>query len=142
MSGDAAPMWLLVRPSEPGYADAVVVTIGRISRTGSGRTMLEQIRQTGVVTIDKPAQTDPPNASVRREDAGAAPQCAIAFDARDWPSPVAPNSLPADEMLFTLFREALGQLQGAISPGQPQSDQAATDEANAVARYRSERDNV
>src|SRR3954451_3738486 len=120
MSDSAAPNqaagredWLLVDPPEPGYADAVVADISRLAATISGRYLLDDLRASGYgLVIEKPPRTDPPNAYARPHDPQAATtgqgsDSTIAYDPRDWPSPLHRGSPLSDVMLFTLLRQVL-----------------------------------
>ena len=85
--------WLQIDTSVPGYAGQVVALVTGIARTPSGRAVLEGVRASGgSVEIEKPAPSDPPNATVRRESSaqtpapegsGAKPDWHIGFDPQD-----------------------------------------------------------
>ena len=148
----AESKWLVIDSSEPGYAPSVVTLVARISRTPSGRAILEGIRASGgSVKIEAPASTDPPNATVSREspthmpvpdDPADRPNWYIGFDPRDWPNPFDRHARSPEVMLFVLLRDALARLRSepvpvdrfAMSDAEPDAAEAA-----AVARFEQER---
>jgi hypothetical protein len=143
--------WLAIDTPEPGYASGVVNTVARISRTPSGQALLEGIRDSGgSIRIEKPASTDPPNATVAREsptqrpvpeNPADQPSLYIGFDARDWPSPFDPDGRSPEVILFLLLREALGRLRAGPEAAQILVGDAKADaeEAAALTRFQQER---
>ncbi len=128
----------------------MVTLVARIARTPSGRAILEGIRDSGgIVKIEKPALTDPPNATVGRQTSvqtqapgtsGAKPDWYIGFDPQDWPSPIDPDARSPEVVLFVLLSEALACLRaGSAAEAQRViSDLHAVDTA-AIARFQEER---
>jgi len=119
--------WLRVATPEAGYADCVVADIGRIVRSKAGRSLIEQIRDSGHdVLIEMPsAPLDPPNAWVQPRDLAAAvngsgTDCSVFYDPRQWPNPASAAVKSSDILLYNLLLHALAQLRGnaASQPGQ------------------------
>jgi hypothetical protein len=148
----AESKWLVIDTAEPGYAPSVVTLVARIARTPSGRAILEGIRASGgSVKIEKPAPTDPPNATVGRESSGQQaqpedpaqrPDLYLGFDPQDWPSPFDAAARSPEVVLFVMLREALARLcAGPDAASRFLSRDAAADaeEAAAVARFQQER---
>ncbi len=156
--------WLRVATAEAGYAGNVVADITRITRTACGRALVRQILASGHgVLIDKPAATDPPNASVRPQalraatapgvatgmtdasgrsvlGAGGGSDCIIAYDPRQWPNPIFPAAPPSDVLLFAMLHQALAQLCGTADLLRDAAVDAVATDAAAVVNYRQERD--
>lgn len=146
----AESAWLQIdTPPEPGYAGSVVTLVARIARTASGRAILEGIRDSGgSVKIERPALTDPPNATVGREssaprpapDGSAKPDWHIGFHPQDWPSPLDPAARSPEVMLFLLLREALVRLRAGSEAGAlAVIGELDPEEASAIARFQQER---
>ena len=109
--------WLQVATPEPGYADRVVVDIGRIVRSKAGRALLERIRDSGRnVRIEKPDDIDPPNAWVQPRDLAAAAaggsDCTVFYDPRQWPNAAHAAVQTSDVLLYNLLVQAASQLAG------------------------------
>ena len=127
----ATSNWLQIDTPQAGYAGSVVTLVARISRTPSGRTVLEGIRASGrVVRIEKP---DPPNAWTRSRDAwtAAGVDVVIAFDPADWLNPAqrGPGSQgpqPADLVLSGRLEDALAMVSSAGPFREPPEEQGAT----------------
>jgi hypothetical protein len=113
--------WLRVATPEPGYADSVVADIGRIVRSAAGRTLLENIRDSGHdVLIEKPERIDPPNAWVKPRDVAAAiggggTDCSVIYDPRHWPNAAHEAVKSSDMLLYNLLLHALNQLRGTAA---------------------------
>jgi hypothetical protein len=133
--------WLQIATPEAGYAGSVVTLVARISRTASGRRVLEAIRDSGrTVRIDKPdPPTDPPNAWTRRRDSalGEAADVVIEFDPADWPQPGRPDPTAPDVVLFDLL-EAAARMVGGDDDGAVRAD-AASPAMEAYLRERAPR---
>jgi hypothetical protein len=143
----ATSSWLQIDTPEAGYAGAVVTLVARISRTPSGRAILEGIRASGkVVRIEKPdPPTNPPNAWTRRRDARtvAGVDVVIAFDPADWPNPAqrgpgTQGPQPADLVMFGRLEDALAMVSGGGPPREPPDEQGAT-VSTALQAYARER---
>jgi hypothetical protein len=117
----AESQWLKIARPEAGYAGSVVTLVARVSRTPSGRAVLESIRDSGsVVGIEKPeVPTDPPNAWTERRAATtmAGVDVVICFDPADWPSPIEPEPRPADVVMFELLEAAARMASGEGADG-------------------------
>jgi hypothetical protein len=148
--------------AEPGYAGRVVADVTQIAGTASGRLLLERIRASGHrVVIEKPAETDPLNASVRPDDlraaiargvatgetdaggqamvgSGAGSDCIVTYDPRQWPNPVHPAVPSSDALLFAMLNEALAQLRGEAQARFDRAGDTLATDTEAVARYRRE----
>lgn len=153
--------WLLVDATNSTYADAVVADLTDILGTQCGRALLREIH-TGadVVTIERPAQTQPPNAWVQVADrpapgvaataqrideavatAAADARCRIrvAYDPIHWPTPIDPRSPPSDTVLFALLQQA-GQATKCQGPNPiAEADAPPLYVSDAVSRYQRER---
>jgi len=133
--------WLRIATPEAGYAGGVVTLVARISRTASGRRVLEAIRDSGrTVRIDKPElPTDPPNAWTRRGDSALdeAADVVIEFDPADWPQPGRPDPTAPDVVLFDLL-EAAARMAGGHDDGAARAD-AASPAMDAYLRERAPR---
>lgn len=134
----ADSMWLQIDSPAPGYASSVVTVVGRISRTRSGRTILQRLRDSGgSFKIERPEPaTEPPNAWTQRRDSSddGGTEVVIAYDPADWPSPAQPDGQPSDVVLFRLFEDALTMATGAAFSGEPGAGASP-----AMAAYVSER---
>lgn len=146
----AESAWLQIdTPPEPGYAGSVVTLVARIARTASGRAILEGIRDSGgSVKIERPALTNPPNATVGRESSAPRPAAEgsvqpdwhIGFHPQDWPSPLDPIARSPEVVLFLLLREALARLREPAEAGaQAAIGEPNPEEAAAIARFQQER---
>jgi hypothetical protein len=136
--------WLVVARAEPGYAESVVMDMSRIGGTGSGRALLERIRDSGhSVTIQKPDPIDPPNAWVRPQDRHAAggSDCVVVYDPRQWPNPAQLGVPSSDVLLFAILHQAVGQLVGTANLLREQAGETVAMDSEALADYRRERDN-
>lgn len=155
--------WLKIGIAEAGFADRVVADIMAVVRTPSGRALFERLKASGrIVHIEKPALRDPPNASATPHDlraaiaagrstgtadaagqpivgAGGGSDCTIAYDPRQWPSPIHPNSPTSDVLLLTLFQQALAHVTGSAAAVEGLASDAAALETEAIAQYRRER---
>jgi hypothetical protein len=121
----ADSMWLRIDSPAAGYASSVVTVVARISRTRSGRAILEHLRASGgSFKIERPdPPTDPRNAWIRRREAidGGGTEIVIAYDPADWPNPAQLDQRPSDEVLFGLFEDALMMATGAEVPNEPRA---------------------
>jgi hypothetical protein len=148
--GDGSRWLQIDTPPEPGYAGSVVTLVAQISRTPSGRAILEGIRDSGgSVMIERPPVTDPPNATVRREpaaprpipeDPAARPDWYIGFHPEDWPSPLDPAARSPEIVLFLLLREALARLRAGTDAEARVTGEPDPEEAAAIARFQQERE--
>jgi hypothetical protein len=128
--------WLQIDTPEAGYAGSVVTLLARISRTPSGRAILERLRASGAsVKIERPnPPTDPPNAWTRPLPSDSGHAILIAYDPADWPSPSPVGAPPEDVVLFGRLEDALALATDA----QPQShDNGST--SPAMCAYLRER---
>jgi hypothetical protein len=146
----AGSSWLQIDTSAPGYAGRLVPLVAVIARTPSGRAILEGIRESGgSVKIEKPEQTDPPNATLGRESSTSPTMLknpstktgwCIGFDPDDWPSPLDPAGRSPEAILFLLLREALGRLRaGGEADARRVIAELDPEEAAAIARFQQER---
>src|ERR1700733_1364078 len=119
----ADSVWLQIDSPAAGYASSVVTVVARISRTPSGRAILEGLRATGAsFKIERPdPPTDPRNAWTWRRGTidGGGMEIVIAYDPADWPSPAQLDQRPSDVVLFGLFEDALTTATGAEFAHEP-----------------------
>jgi len=126
------PQWLLIDAPGPGYAGSVASLISGISRTRTGRTLLERLRASGCpVRIERPSPpTNPPNAWARLRDAGnIGAGIVVAYDPADWPNPAQRDAPAKDVVLFRLFEHALALASGTASPDAAELTVSTTMEA-------------
>ena len=123
---------LRIEPLDAAFVDAVLADLRRIAATDAGRALFRRVRESGrVVTIDKPARLDPPNAWIETAAGGGGEGTdrTVRLDPADWPNPAAAASAASDVVLFGLLDEAAGPVGG--------EGEATAKEA--VAAYRRER---
>lgn len=154
--------WLKIGVAEAGFADRVVADVMAIVRTPLGRAIFEGLKASGrIVHIEKPTLADPPNAWAKPHDARAAllpgqstgtvdaagqpivgagggSDCTIAYDPRQWPSPIHSDSVPSDVLLLTLFFQALAYAAGQAAAVEGFVGDEATLVNEAIAHYRRE----
>ena len=138
MSGATAPggkpdqQWLLIDAPGPGYAGSVASLVAGISRTQSGRTLLERLRASGCpIRIERPSPpTNPPNAWARLRNTGdIRAGIVVAYDPADWPNPTQHDAPAKDVVLFRLFEHALGLASGTAPSEATERTVSATMEA-------------
>jgi hypothetical protein len=116
--GEHNPQWLLIDAPGPGYAGSVASLVASISRTRSGRTLLERLRASGSpIRIERPSpQTNPPNAWARLRNTGdIGAGIVVAYDPANWPNPTQRDAPAKDVVLFRLFEHALALASGTAS---------------------------
>jgi hypothetical protein len=110
--------WLTIDAPGPGYAGSIASLVASISRTRSGRTLLERLRASGSpIRIERPSpQTNPPNAWARLRNTGdVRAGIVVAYDPADWPNPTQHDAPPKDAVLYRLFEHALALASGTAS---------------------------
>lgn len=115
----------------------MVADLTDILATPCGRDVLRRIYAAGeVVTIERPSQTQPPNAWIqfRGQAVGAEVQrrVLLAYDPCHWPTAIDPRSPASDAVLFALLNELCEETAGTegVSPVYV---------SDAVSRYQRER---
>jgi hypothetical protein len=124
--------WLTIATPGPGYAGSVASLVAGISRTRSGRTLLERLRASGCpIRIERPSPpTNPPNAWARLRNAGSVDAgIVVAYDPADWPNPTQQDAPAKDMVLLRLFEHALALASGTASSVTTEPSVSATMEA-------------